>query len=100
MTVTFNLVHGIYNFHFVMYLRMDATDPLISAFEGGVFAPNLVLAPTNGDRFFADKSARQTILPIVNGIRGFDKILDRQGVQTAELGERDPFNGMVAKPGW
>jgi hypothetical protein len=99
MTVTFNLVHGIYNFHFVLYLRMDASDPLVSAFEGGIFAPNLGLAPINGDRFFADGSARQTILPIVNGVRGVDQIFDRQGVQSAALGEGDPFNVTGGKAG-
>jgi hypothetical protein len=98
-TVTFELVHGIYNFHFVLYLRMDASDPLISAFEGGISAPNLALAPTNGDRFIANKSARQVIFPFINGIRGVDNGLERQGVQSAALGEGDPFNVMGAKPG-
>jgi hypothetical protein len=97
MTVTFNLVHGIYNFHFVMYLRMDATNPLISAFEGGIYAPNLNDAPINGDR--SANSARQTILPVINGLRGVDKIFDRQGVQSGALLEGDPNNVMGAKPG-
>ena len=39
MNVTFNLVMGIYNFDFVMYLRMDASDTTISGFEGGIYAP-------------------------------------------------------------
>ena len=97
MTVTFNLVHGIYNFHFVMYLRMDASDALISAFEGGNLAPNLNLAPIDGDS--SSNSARQHILPIVNGIRGVDKLFGRQGVQSGALLEGDPNNVMGAKPG-
>ena len=99
MTVTFNLVRGIYNFHFIMYLRMDASDALLTAFEGGVFSPNLNLAPINGNRFFADHSARQVIIPVVNGIRGVDQIFDRQGVQSGALGEGDPINITGAKAG-
>lgn len=99
MTATFNLVLGIYDFHFVMYLRMDASDPFISAFEGGVYAPNLELAPIGGDRFFADGSARQTILPTYNGIRGVDRIFQRQGVESAALGQGDPLNVLGSRPG-
>jgi hypothetical protein len=99
MTVTFNLVMGIYDFNFVMYLRMDASDATISGFEGGIYAPNPAEAPIGGDRFFEDGSARQVILPVLNGIRGVDRRFDRQGLQSAALGEGDPFNVMGAKPG-
>jgi len=99
MTVTFNLVMGIYDFNFVMYLRMDASDATISGFEGGIYAPNPEKAPIGGDRFIEDGSARQVILPVLNGIRGVDQFYNRQGLQSAALGEGDPFNVMGAKPG-
>jgi hypothetical protein len=96
MNVTFNLVMGIYDFNFVMYLRMDASDPMISGFEGGIYAPNPQKAPIGGDRFFADKSARQVIMPVLNGV---DQFYERRGLQSSALGEGDPFNVMGAKPG-
>ncbi|MDE3194909.1 MAG: hypothetical protein KGN84_01085, partial [Acidobacteriota bacterium] len=99
MTVTFNLVMGIYNFNYTLYLRMDASDSVISGFEGGIYARNPEGAPTNGKRFYADKTARQTIMPVVNGAVGVDKIYDRQGLQSASLGEGDPLNVLGAKPG-
>lgn len=98
-TVTFDLVMGIYDFNFLMYLRMDASDPTVTAFEGGIYAPNPAGAPGGGMRFLAQGSARQTILPVVNGPRGVDKILDRQGLQSGALGEGDPLNILGAKPG-
>ena len=98
MTATFDLVMGIYDFRFVMYLRMDASADFISGFEGGVFAPNLELAPGEGLRDFPATS-RQTILPFLNGIRGDERIFQRQGVQSSALGEGDPLNVMGAKPG-
>ena len=98
-TVKFNLVTGIYNFAFVMYLRMDASDTVITGFEGGIYAPNPELAPGGGLRSFAAGQTRQTILPIINGIRGVGSLNDRQGIQSSALGEGDPLNVMGATPG-
>jgi len=98
-TVTFNLVVGIYDFNFLMYLRMDASDATVTAFEGGIYASNPEASPGGGMRFLAQGSARQTIMPVVNGPRGVDKILDRQGLESGALGEGDPLNVLGAKPG-
>jgi len=98
-TVTFNLVMGIYDFNFVMYLRMDASDPAVTGFEGGIYAPNPGLAPIGGKRYLAEGTARQTIMPVLNGPRGVDRIYDRQGLQSGALGEGDPLNVLGAKPG-
>ena len=105
MTVTFNLVQGIYDFAFVMYLRMDASNCTISGFEGGICAPDPELAPGGGLRTFDPgdpvgmQNARQTIMPIVNGITGVDQIYQRQGLNSGSLGEGDPYNVMGATPG-
>jgi hypothetical protein len=101
MNVTFNLVQGIYDFDFVMYLRMDASDPIISGFEGGIYAPAPAMAQGNGLREFGapDFSARQTIIPVLNGFTGTDQIYNRQGLYSAALGEGDPYNVMGAAPG-
>jgi hypothetical protein len=101
MNVTFNLVQGIYDFDFVMYLRMDASAALISGFEGGIYAPAPGLAAGNGLREFGtpDFSPRQTIIPVLNGITGVDQTYNRQGLFSSVLGEGDPYNVMGAAPG-
>jgi hypothetical protein len=99
MTAKFNLVMGIYDFAFVMYLRMDASNDVVTGFEGGIFAPNPGQAPTAGVRLLSQGTARQTILPVVNGITGTDKIYDRQGLASGALGEGDPLNVLGARPG-
>lgn len=99
MSATFNLVMGIYDFNFLMYLRMDASDDVVSGFEGGIYAPKPNNAPGNGLRLLSQGSARQTIMPVVNGIRGTNNIYDRQGLQSGALGEGDPLNVLGAKPG-
>jgi hypothetical protein len=98
MTVTLQLVHGLYDSKFMAYLRMDSSDPMIAAFEGGTWSPNTELAPGLGNRFYADGSARQVILPVVNGVSGIDHPNDRQGLESGFMGDGDPFNVLGATP--
>ena len=97
MTVTFNLVMGIYDFDFVLYLRMDASNSALAGFEGGIYAPAPGLSPGNGSRL--STMPRQTIMPILNGILGVENFYERQGLQSGALGEGDPFNVLGALPG-
>lgn len=98
MTVTLQLVHGVYDGKFLMYLRMESSDPMVAAFEGGAFAPNMEMAPGLGDRFYNDGSSRQVILPVVNGIWGIDHPDTRQGLNSGFRGDGDPFNILGAVP--
>lgn len=98
MTVTLQLVHGIYDSRFLMYLRMESSDPQVAAFEGGTWAPNMELAPGLGNRFYKDGSARQVILPVVNGITGVDHPDTRQGLESGFRGDGDPLNILGAVP--
>ena len=98
MTVTLQLVHGVYDEKFLLYLRMESSDGLVAAFEGGTWAPNMNLAPGLGNRFFNEGSARQVIIPVVNGITGIDHQDQRQGLNSAFNGEGDPFNILGAVP--
>jgi len=102
MTATLTMVKGIYDFNFVMYLRMDATNCTIAGFEGGICAPAPEQAPIGGDRFIADGSARQVIIPVLNGVANPMTNADpyeRQGLQSAAFGKGDPLNVMGATPG-
>ncbi len=98
LTGTLHLVHGIYDEKFLLYLRMEDSDPMVAAFEGGTWAKNLDLAPGLGNRFFSDGSPRQVIIPIVNGITGIDNPDTRQGLNSGFRGEGDPLNILGAVP--
>ncbi len=90
MQVTLKVVKGFYEGFAILYLSTETSDNDLSALEVGTFAPNLNEAPFPGD----DKpfrSAREAIIPIVNGPTGADNP-SRQGLQSAVLGEGDPLN--------
>jgi hypothetical protein len=72
------------------YLRTDASIELVAAAEASTYAPNLAEAP--GLASDAEDSARSAIIPIVNGLREADDPDERQGLQSALLGEGPPLN--------
>ncbi|MBA3497383.1 MAG: hypothetical protein H0T86_09780 [Gemmatimonadales bacterium] len=90
MQVTLQLTKGFYEGFGILYLSTETSHDDVAALEIGTFAPNLNEAPFPGD----DKpfrSAREAIIPIVNGPTGIDNP-SRQGLQSAVLGEGDPLN--------
>jgi hypothetical protein len=94
--VTLKVLHGFTGGKKIAYLRLDASVDVVSALEESVLAPNLGAAPGEGDNSAA--SARSPIVPIVNGIRGKDDP-NRQGLQSAVLGEGEPLNIQATFPG-
>ncbi|NIU76161.1 MAG: hypothetical protein GWN71_22140 [Gammaproteobacteria bacterium] len=90
MIVTLRLVDGFYEDDRVLYINTEASDPLVAALESATFTPRLAYAPAAGDRDPAT-SSRESIIPVVNGPRGVDNP-ERQGLQSAVLGEGDPLN--------
>lgn len=89
-SVTMDTLDGFYEDNRVQYLHQEASVELVAALEGSTWAPNLDAAPGLGsnDR---KTSARSAIIPIVNGPRGVDNP-QRQGLQSALLGQGDPLN--------
>jgi hypothetical protein len=95
--VTLDTFDGFYEGKRIQYLHQDGSVALVAAVEGSTLAPNLNAAPREGsnDR---DNSARSAIIPIVNGPRGRNNP-QRQGLQSALLGEGDPLNITQEVPG-
>lgn len=95
--ITLDTFNGFYNGKRIQYFHTDASVRLISAIEGSNYAPNLDAAPgfRNNE---AKNSAREEIVPIVNGPLGRDNP-QRQGLQSALLGQGDPLNITTAIPG-
>lgn len=90
MKVKLQLVHGFYEGFAILYSSTEATDEDLAALEAGTFTPNLNAAPSAGDdKSF--RSAREALIPIINGPRGKNNP-ERQGLQSAALGEGDPGN--------
>lgn len=96
-TVTLDQFFGFYEFERVLYLHQDASVELVAAVEGSTWAPNLNAAPGLGSNDRAT-SARSAIIPIVNGELGVNNP-NRQGLQSALLGEGDPLNLTQEEPG-
>lgn len=93
--VTLLMLFGWVDGQFTGYLRTDASIPLVAAIERSTLAPNLNDAP--GIAKDEPPSSRAAIIPVVNGIRG-DTNSMRQGLQSALLGEGDPFNVAQEQP--
>ena len=96
MTATLRLTAGFYNGRDVLYLSTEASVPEIAALEAATFAPNLAAAPEVGSDDTA-RSAREAIIPVVNGPRGATNPA-RQGLQSAVAGEGDPLNIIREEP--
>jgi hypothetical protein len=90
MEVTMAALPGFVGGSESLYLRTDASIELVAAAEASNFAPNLNEAP--GLASDAEDSARSAIVPIVNGLREADDPEQRQGLQSALLGEGPPLN--------
>lgn len=96
MTATMRLTAGFYNGRDVLYLSTDASVPPVAALEAATYAPNLAAAPDPGVDDPA-VSAREAIIPIVNGAMGVNNP-DRQGLRSAVAGEGDPLNIIREEP--
>lgn len=94
--VTLKLLTGFFAGRTVHYLRTDASVDVVAALEGSTLAKNLNAAPGAGSN--AASSARSAIVPIVNGQRGKSNP-QRQGLQSAVLGEGSPLNITQSLPG-
>ncbi len=95
--VTLDQFNGFYDGKKILYLHQEGSIELVAAIEGSTWAPNLNAAPGLGsdDR---NTSAREAIIPVVNGERGVNNP-DRQGLQSALFGEGDPLNIIQEEPG-
>lgn len=94
--VTMDTFNGFVDDKRVQYLHQEASVPLIAAIEGSTYAPNLRFAPGYLHNE-APNSAREEIVPIVNGPMGRNNP-QRQGLQSALLGQGDPLNIPTAAP--
>lgn len=94
--VTLDTFDGFYDDERIQYLHQEGSTRLVAAIEGSTFAPNLNAAPRAGDT--ERDSARSTIIPIINGPRGVNNP-QRQGLQSALLGQGDPLNITETEPG-
>ncbi|QLG61820.1 DUF7482 domain-containing protein [Halorarum salinum] len=90
MTVTLGLVDGFYEGREELYISTDAYPVDVAALEGTTHAPTLEAAPVAGNRDL-ESSAREAIIPIVNGPMGQDNP-ERQGLRSAVAGEGGPLN--------
>lgn len=94
--VTLDTFNGFYDGKPIQYLHQEGSIELIAAIEGSTFAPNLNAAPRVADQS-RDTSARAAIFPIVNGPLGVNNP-ERQGLQSALLGQGDPLNITSEEP--
>ena len=95
-TVTLSLIQGFYEKHGVQYIRTESSDKLISAVEDSTWAPNLAAAPGLASDDPAT-SAREAIVPVVNGQTGIDNP-QRQGLNSALAGDGAPLNIIQEEP--
>ncbi|WP_192498308.1 twin-arginine translocation signal domain-containing protein [Halorussus halophilus] len=90
MEVTMALTAGFYEGQRTLYVSTEASAPDVAALEGATYAPALNAAPAAADRSTAT-SARESIIPVVNGPMGADNP-NRQGLRSAVAGEGSPLN--------
>ena len=90
MEVTLELVDGLYHGKEILYISTEASDFATAALEAATFAPNMNAAPVMGSND-PNTSARAAITPFVNGKTGLNNP-ERQGLNSALLGEGDPLN--------
>jgi hypothetical protein len=94
-TVTLALTDGFARGDAVIYLSTDASAPDVAALEGATWAPRLKAAPSPGDD--STDSGRASLAAFVNGPTGAANP-QRQGVNSALLGEGDPLNVLAWTP--
>ena len=90
------LTQGFYLHRKVLYLSTESSVTQIAALENATYTPNLAAAPQAGNDD-SSLSAREPIIPIVNGPRGVNNP-QRQGLQSAVAGEGDPLNIIREEP--
>lgn len=91
-----HLTAGFYLGRNVLYLSTESSVTQIAALENATYAPDLAAAPQAGNDDPA-VSAREAIIPVVNGPRGAGNP-QRQGLQSAVAGEGDPLNIIREEP--
>jgi hypothetical protein len=97
-TVTLKLLDGFVNGIHNYYLRTDGSIPLLAAIESSTYAPNLNAAPGIGSDDPAT-SARSAIVPVINGPLASAGANQRQGLDSALLGQGPPENIEEDQPG-
>lgn len=93
--VDFALTEGFSRDNAVLYISTDASDPVAAALENVTFVERLGLAPRAGGD--GTDSARASLAAFVNGPTGASNP-DRQGLNSALLGEGDPLNLLAWMP--
>jgi hypothetical protein len=94
-TVDLQLTNGFSRGNKVLYVSTDATIELAAALEGATLAPALAAAPTVGQD--GTDQARTSLAAFVNGPTGAANP-QRQGLNSALLGEGDPLNVLAWQP--
>ncbi len=94
-TVDLRLTDGFARGERVMYLSTDATVEAVAALEGATVAPALDAAPKVGQD--GTDQARASLAAFVNGPTGATNP-QRQGLNSALLGEGDPLNILAWQP--
>ncbi|MGE3174460.1 MAG: hypothetical protein AB7O97_17650 [Planctomycetota bacterium] len=94
-TVRVRLSDGFSRGAAVVYLSTDASSETAAALEASTLAPRLDLAPFAGGD--GTDSARASLAAFVNGPTGADN-RQRQGLNSALLGEGDPLNVLAWSP--
>lgn len=93
--VRYELTDGFSRDERVLYISTDASDPVAAALENVTFAPLLGEAPFAGGD--GTDSARASLAAFVNGPTGV-RNPERQGLNSALLGEGDPLNLLAWMP--
>jgi hypothetical protein len=94
-TVRYRLTDGFSRGDAVVYISTEATDPGAAAIEDVTYAPALNAAPFAGGD--GTDSARAGLAAFVNGATGTANP-QRQGLNSALLGQGDPLNDLAWKP--
>jgi hypothetical protein len=94
-TVRFRLTHGFARGHAVLYMSTDASNETAAALEAVTLVPRLNGAPTPGGD--GTNSARASLAAFVNGATGASNP-QRQGLNSALLGDGDPLNVLAWLP--
>jgi hypothetical protein len=91
-----HLTQGFYLGRNVLYLSTESSVTQIAALENATYAPRLAAVPQAGSDD-PSLSAREAIIPIVNGPVGASNP-QRQGLQSVVLGEGDPLSIIREEP--
>jgi len=94
-TVRYRLTDGLARGNAVVYVSTESSDPGAAAIEDVTFAPSLNAAPFAGGD--GTNSARATLAAFTNGATGAANP-ERQGLNSALLGEGDPLNVLAWTP--